>query len=122
MYHPDSPFFDQAFTEALKAARSFIGDEYWEPETADLYDKFKESVLSPSERSLLVIKTKREERDLFLEKTPYNEDTFEMIEKLLGNTKKINDAYDEAERKLAREKEVETQGATIESAGEAGLF
>ena len=85
-------------------------------------EAFMRSVLTTAERSLLVQKQKIEERDAFLSNTPYSVDTCDFLEKILVNTKKVQDAYADALRRVLNEKEESTRGAVQESAGELNLI
>jgi hypothetical protein len=55
--------------------------------------------------------------------TPYNAESYELLEKLLGNSKKIWDQYLAAEREMQKaENEGSVMGDIQESATELGLI
>ncbi len=66
---------------------------------------------------------KLEEREEFIKSTPYNAETFELLEKLLGNSKKIWDQYLAAEKETQKSaNEGSVEGNIQESATELGLI
>jgi len=66
---------------------------------------------------------KLEERDMFMHNTPYNEDTFEMLDKMIGNHDKIWKLFREAGKALFSKSELErTRGNIIESESSQGLI
>lgn len=66
---------------------------------------------------------KLEERDEFINSTPYNASSYELLEKLLGNSKKIWDQYLMAEKEAEKDtNEGSVKGDIQESATELGLI
>jgi len=122
LYHSDSPYSEISTKDALVAVRSYLKDNKWDPLKSKMREAFMRSVLTTAERSLLVQKQKIEERDAFLSNTPYSVDTCDFLEKILVNTKKVQDAYADALRRVLNEKEESTRGAVQESAGELNLI
>lgn len=66
---------------------------------------------------------KLEERDLFMHSTPYDEGTFEMLDKMIGNHDKIWRLFREAGKALNSKTELErTRGNVIESESSQGII
>lgn len=57
-----------------------------------------------------------------MQETPYGLDTFDMLEKLMGNTSKIRDQYLKALAERKSKKEEQTFGAITESASDEKLI
>lgn len=61
------------------------------------------------------------ERDEFMEKKPYNEANHDMLDKMMSNTKKLWDYYEQALKDLSQERAEQTSGNLVESASEEGV-
>ncbi len=62
------------------------------------------------------------ERRDFIRNTPYNKDTFKMLEELNSNTNKMMQDYARMSKELSTESDEATQGGSIESLSDKGLI
>ena len=62
------------------------------------------------------------ERRDFIRNTPYNKDTFKMLEELNSNTNKMMQDYARMSKELSIESDDATQGGAIESLSDKGLI
>lgn len=62
------------------------------------------------------------ERRDFIRNTPYNKDTFKMLEELNSNTNKMMQDYARMSKELSTESDEATQGGAIESLSDKGLI
>jgi hypothetical protein len=125
LLHPDSDFFNTPREEAMKYISKDIMNESPTSEGWDFVfqvaSKFKEGLLTPAGRAILDWKIKFEERAQFLESVPYDENTFEMLDKMLSNTKKMFDMLRQAQADYSKEKaEEHTEGGAVESLSDKG--
>ncbi len=93
----------------------------WEsrPETRAKISKF---LLSKPERLLDGWEKKLEERDEFMHSRPYNEDTFEMLDKMMALTDKMWSAYLKIQKAVTSEGESQTVGDTELSLSDKGVI
>src|SRR5690606_27071121 len=106
LIHPSSQYVGLPTTEKL----TLIENDWFEDKEFpwENYDKeielFKKLCLTKKERYLHEWEKKLDERDVFLSKVPYDENTAEFLDKLMGNTKKLQDQYDKAVEDYYKEK------------------
>jgi len=62
------------------------------------------------------------ERDRFVREKVYNESTYEMLDKMMSNNKKLWDYYMQALKDLDQERAEQTSGNLIESAAEEDII
>ncbi len=79
-----------------------------------MVEKFKDKLLTKAQRFLLSWERKLEEREGFLDETPYNASNFEMLEKIMGNSDKLWKAYQQCEKDVLEESS-QTMGQQLES-------
>jgi hypothetical protein len=105
-------------------AKDYIKNEKFQwDKYKDIILMYEKLILTPAQRQLSELERKLDERTEFLNNTPYNDESYEMIEKIRKNT---SDWYDDLERikdKLEREDDGGvTKGGSEESAVEKGLM
>ena len=103
-------------------AKDFLKNEKFQWEKyKDIILFYEKLILTPAQRQLAELEGKLDERTEFLNNTPYNEESYEMIEKIRKNT---SDWYNDLERiKDQLEREADggiVQGGAEESASEKG--
>lgn len=79
-------------------------------------EKFVELCTTPAQRLMGSWYRKYEERQQFIDETPYNENTFDMLEKLIGNTDKFWKQYQAIKKEVEAEEaaqEIVHGGATL---------
>lgn len=79
-------------------------------------------MLTKPKRLLAGWERKLEERDAFMHSLPYNEDTYEMLDKMMANTAKMWDQYLTILKKTESEVETTTQGDMELSLSQKGLI
>lgn len=88
-----------------------------------LLDTYKSLILSTAERKLVDFYNKLEERTEFINKTPYDLENGEQLDKMLSNTKKLYDLYFEIKKEFeADDKGGNVKGDRKESASERKLL
>ena len=127
----DSNSYNKLFVYKRAERLKWVCENYLninEKEFIELYGKYlneyKNIVLTSKEEIEYYEWAKKlEERDLFLHNTPYNEDTFEMLDKMIANHDKIWKIFREAGKSLfAKEELVKTRGNIVESESSQGLI
>lgn len=122
---PDSKFKRLRLQDRkILIAKDFLKNEKFQWEKyKDIITFYEKLILTPAQRQLAELESKLDERTEFLNNTPYNEESYEMIEKIRKNT---SDWYNDLERikdQLEREDEIGVvQGNALESASETGII
>lgn len=107
--------------------RNFIEKEYtgfkveWDKEE-DTVDLFTKLALTKKEQFLVAWEDKMEERQLFMTSMPYNETTYELLDKMLSSTDKMWKQYLSCLKDVSDEDQEKTQGNFMESPSELGLI
>lgn len=92
-------------------------------EAKEKIDKYIKFVLSKPKKMLKMQERKLEERTDFIDSIPYNEDTYEMLDKMMKETKKMWDEYYRIVRDLAEEvDEGIAMAGNVESVSERHLL
>lgn len=121
--HPDSQYdsMDSATKKVLIETdylqRTLPWDDY-----AEVISKIYELSLTKTQRLLKNWETKLEERDAFIADIPYNAETFEMLDKMMGATSKMWDNYLAILKKASSEADSQTQGDVELSLSEKGII
>lgn len=107
--------------------RKLIEEDYLEEtlkwdDYIDTISKLKKLILSRKERLLVNWEAKLEERDSFLEKTPYNEDNFDLLEKAMKETHRMWDNYERVVEAVLKDSSDSALGGSLESLSEQGLI
>lgn len=124
LFHPKSELYSLPLTEKIQ----IVNKDFLTSEKLDLdkygstIDKFKKFILTKAERSLVNWEQKLEERDAFMAGILYNEDSFEMLDKMMMQTAKMWDQYAAVRKVFLQEEEAQTHGDVEESAVEKGLI
>lgn len=110
-----------------KSRKAFIETDYLEgsfdwSKYQETISKLKKLILSRKERLLVNWETKLEERDYFLEVTPYNEDNFDLLEKAMKETHRMWDNYQRVVDDVLKETGDSALGGSLESLSEQGLI
>lgn len=85
--------------------------------------QYPEKTMSTIEKTFKVWEDVLQQRNEFLATTTYNATTFEVLEKILQNSKKITDAYDDAKKALLSEDiKLKGRGNRTLSKSEKGLI
>lgn len=121
--HPNSIYAELS----PSSRRKLIEEDYYESslkweDYADTISKLKKLILSRKERLLINWETKLEERDSFLEKTPYNEDNFDLLEKAMKETHRMWDNYQRVVDAVLKDGNDSALGGSLESLSEQGLI
>tara|TARA_R110000851_G_scaffold294490_1_gene449149 strand:- start:364 stop:906 length:543 start_codon:yes stop_codon:yes gene_type:complete len=125
LLHPQSVYFSTPQKEAIgylskDILRSDSSDSSWDL-IFQASPKFKELCLTIPQRVLLDWKTKFEERNQFLETVPYDTNTFEMLDKMLTNTKKMFDMLQQAMQDYEKDlTQGHVEGGSMESLSDKG--
>ena len=81
----------------------------------------KKAVLTKAEQYLMSWQRKLDEREQFIDSVPYNESTYEMLDKIMGNSTKMWDQYNKCLKDVQKEREMgHTRGGAVESLQERG--
>lgn len=89
----------------------------------ELIDKYSKFVISKPKKMLVRQEKKLEERSDFIDSIPYNESTYEMLDKMMKETKKMWDEYYRVVKDLSEDSDDGTSmGGTQESASERHLI
>lgn len=120
--HPKSKLADlDPISRRTIIAQDFLADISFKwNEYENTITKMKKVVLTRAERLLKNWETKLEERDYFLDNTPYNEDNFDLLEKAMKETYKMWENYEKVLNRFQKEDEGATFGNLQESASERG--
>lgn len=103
-------------------AKDFLKNEKFEwikyKHIMDFYEKL---MLTPAQRQLMIWEQKLDEKTQFMSDTTYDEDTAELLEKLLGSNSKLFGELERIKEQLEREDEGGiVKGGALESAVEKG--
>lgn len=123
MYHPSSIYYNLTYTDRLAAVQGTISKNYKEDE--DLENDialFKNITLTKSKRFLQEWEIKLEERSNFIASIPYTAETYELLDKMMGNTSKIWDQYRKCLKDVEADVESQIMGSGIESLLDAGTI
>jgi hypothetical protein len=77
-------------------------------------------VETPAARQLRIWNKKMDEKSAFMEITPYDGSTFEMLEKMMSSNAKIYNEYDQIMKKIAMDDDGVTRGGATESLTDRG--
>lgn len=125
LLHPDSILFnlDYSYRKTVIQGEYFNKNSFSWESIDDLVAAYKKLVLTSAQRQLVEWSRIMDEKSQFLSKLKYNEENWEMIEKMLKSNK---DLYSELERitdMLERsDHEGDVKGGAEESASEKGLI
>jgi len=107
-------------------AEDFIGDKKfnWETkEIKELYTEYYERCLTVAEKMLRNFNLKLVDRQQLIDKTKYDMETADQLDKMILNTGKIYSQYEEIMNMFKQEQaNGKTRGGIKESAGELGLI
>lgn len=126
---PDNKI-DMVFTDILGEKKFYKENEQFVEELREFYIRLNDSV---AKRTLRGIEDKLIERDKFLRATPYpvleEQDVVDVsewakkvdvLDKMLANTKKLYDLYDDARKIVEQEQQQSTRGDEQESLSDSG--
>lgn len=121
--HPDSKYASQNDS----TRKALIEKDYLKaPLLWDTYNetvnKIKSFLLTKPQRLLDGWEQKLEERDAFIHSLPYNEDTYEMLDKMMANTAKMWDQYFAILKKASSEVDSQSQGDLELSLSQKGII
>lgn len=121
--HPDSKYATlDNLSRKMLIEQDYLKEELNLTEYKDIIDKIESLTLSKTERLLRNWETKLEERDAFIADIPYNAETFEMLDKMMGATSKMWDNYLAILKKASSEADSQTQGDIELSLSEKGII
>lgn len=120
--HPDSELKDLPEEDLIKDLTSsgFLTINWDREKYAKVEERFLEKCMTAKERIAQGWEDKLLERDRFMRDKPYNEENYEMLDKMMGNNKKLWDYYMQALKDLELERAELTSGNLVESATEDG--
>lgn len=109
--------------DKLRYCAEFLNVDEWHPENDErINDDYVNKTMTRIQRFVDAWGLKVDERIMFMSETPYAEDTVNMLETMMKNSKSVTDSYQQALSELYKEEEEQTFGAVVESSGEQGLF
>lgn len=124
--HPKSKFFalDEQ-TRSFLIRKDFLEDESFSfADHKAVIEKLINSplVTSKPERLLSNWERKLEERDAFLASQPYNQETYDMLDKMMKETHRMWQNYRAIYDDFLKSEEFKTQGSIVESLSEQGII
>lgn len=122
-FHPKSKYAGLDHTSKLE----LISTDYLkQPLKLDSYKdtikKIETFLLTKVEYLLSNWERKLEERDEFIHSKPYDEDTYEMLDKMMASTAKMWEQYLSIRKKAIQEEEAQTEGDSELSLSEKGII
>jgi hypothetical protein len=120
--HPESKLFN----ESPSVRRKLILTDYLQDPNFDfdtlkpIIDKIKTFVLSKTQRLLVNWEKKLYERDELIDSIPYNQDTYDILDKMLDKTPKMWQQYYAILEMLEKDSAAKTEGDVEESLTEKG--
>jgi len=124
LLHKSSPYVNlSASDKKLLIASDYLKDKEfkWE-EISYLINEYERLNLSKAQKLLKQWEEKLEERSEFIKNLSYNEDTFEMLDKMLKETDKIWNLYLQTQKQLESEDNSVVKGGAEESLSEKGII
>lgn len=123
LFHPKSEFYALPLKDKVTLVeRDFLKAPLDLEKLKDTVEKFKKFILTKAQRSLLNWEEKLEERDLFMASKSYDDDTYEMLDKMMMQTSKMWDQYSSILKAFSQESESQVRGDVEESLVEKGLI
>lgn len=120
--HPDSKYYDlDKDSRKIRVEEDYYKDTLDLEKYEDTISKIDDFILTKTKRRLKDWETKLEERDAFIGNTPYNDESYEMLDKMMGATDKMWKQY-LAILKLVEEEDSKTGGDIELSLKERGLI
>lgn len=125
LVHPKSKFSDLdtdtaktlIYKDYLNSDPKFKWDDY-----KDVTSKIIEYLPTAPERFLATWKKKLSEINSFLNSKPYDENTYEMLSKIMKEFHPMMKQYREIEKEYQKETELSTRGGVEESLSEKGII
>ena len=123
--HPESKLFNESpssrksliLKDFLHNDPTFSFEKY-----APLIEVFKEKILTKNQRLLSTWEHKLHERDAFIDSLPYNQETYEMLDKLMASTPKMWEQFLKIQSLVEKDKEETTFGDREESLAEQAII
>lgn len=116
IYHPKSNLYEVPLKDKIELIQEYIKKDVDLPKgfTLDLQDSqvveyidiISKSLLTKAQRFLANWQRKLEERDEFLEQTPYTLVNAEQLDKIMGNTDKLKSTLNKAIEELSKEEDL----------------
>jgi hypothetical protein len=128
LFHRKSPYTGSVIEDKkMLIADDYLGnkDFKWDKDSliARAMEVFKQKLISPQRRLLYEWQEKLEERSKFIASIKYNQDTSDLLDKMLEKTHKMFEMYNKALKDLSEEeKEGVTEGNAEESLSEKGII
>lgn len=121
--HPDSKYSSQSdSTKQTLIEKDYLKSALDWASYSHTIDKILSYLLTKSQRLLSQWERKLEERDAFIHSLPYNEDTYEMLDKMMANTAKMWEQYLSILKKASQEVDSQTQGDLELSLSQKGII
>lgn len=125
LVHPKSKFSDLdaptakdiIYKDYLNSDSKFKWDNY-----TKTISKIIENLPSAPERFIATWKRKLSEINSFINSTPYNSETYEMMSKIMKDFHPMMKQFKEIEKEYQKEQEQNTRGAISESLSEKGII
>lgn len=108
--------------------KDYINKEYYKTEKFtwenynDIILAYENLCISQLERELIRLKKKLSDRVHLIESTPYSLDTFEALDKLILNTKKIYEQLTQIQEQIQKSESGQLIEGNVESASEKGIL
>lgn len=119
---PDSKFKNAA--DSMRKGlieEDFFPDMDWE-KYKDFIELYKKLVLSKKKQFLVEWEQKLEERSNFIASKPYDEENYEMLDKMMKDTEKMWSQYLKCLKDVEEEEQAHTHGNIPESIDEQGII
>ena len=121
-FHPSSQYKNiETFERRRLIEEDYLGFKLDWAEYKETQAALKKLFLTKPEQYLIGWEEKLDERQNFITSIAYSEDTFELLDKMMGVTEKLWKQYQVALKDVETEDST-LQGKSQESAGEAGII
>ena len=122
IFHPDSALGTLDVDDKVKIVqKDYLDDGFTVEAYKDYIEVYKRICLTKKEKILVNWELKFDERNAFMASIPYNEETFELLDKMMSATEKLWKQYMTCLKDVAKEKEEgQTRGGAVESLAELG--
>jgi hypothetical protein len=126
LVHPSSPYHNISEDEAKLIIKADILDDptfdFDRLDMIELRDKFEKFYLTKSKKLLKNWERKLEERDKFISDLAYNQETYELLDKMMGATSRMWDQYLKIQKMVDSDSEESVYGDSELSLNERGLI
>lgn len=122
---PKSIYKNLPPNERKDEVNEYVGEDIfaYEPVVHLVENEYKRLFMTPMQRVYSALEEKVHQRAQLIESLEYTEDTFTIVDKLIIDSKKVNDALEELRSKLeSEEEEGVVKGKAAKSISQSGLI